>query len=144
VRLIVLLLCLSPQSSFVQGVREDLAVGVSISGSGTWSVEQAGAAGFGYMRHTLEWSSIDQSRGRLLCERDRPNHLNNVVGATTKGDLGLVFRLDGGPNSAGGAANQASSLNPDYSPQYAYDAVQSALHQGWAGWLGIQQESQLI
>ena len=107
--LIVLLLCLSPQSSFAQGVRDDLAVGVSISGISSWSVEQARAAGFGYIRHTLEWKSIDQSRGRFPWERNEPNHLDNVVGAARKGRLGLVLRLDGGPNSTGGSANQAST-----------------------------------
>jgi hypothetical protein len=107
--LIATLLAATTQSSSASDVRDDMAVGVSISGISPWSVARARDAGFGYMRHTLEWTSIDQSGGQFPWQRDAPNNLDNVVGAASQGGLGLVLRLDGGPTSTGGAANQASS-----------------------------------
>jgi cellulase (glycosyl hydrolase family 5) len=107
--IVIVLLFVPAQHASASGMRDDIAVGVSISGISPWSVAHARDAGFGYMRHTLEWTSIDQSGGRFPWEREEPNHLDNVVGAASQGGLGLVLRLDGGPTSTGGAANQASS-----------------------------------
>jgi hypothetical protein len=107
--LLALLLCGTPQASRASVVRDDMYVGVTISGISDWSVSSARDAGFAYMRHTLEWQSIDKERGRYPWERDEPNHLHTVVGAASKGGLGLVLRLDGGPRHAGGVAPAATS-----------------------------------
>jgi polysaccharide biosynthesis protein PslG len=103
------LLVLTVQPSLSRAARDDLYVGVTIAGISPESVQSAREAGFGYMRHTLEWQSIDQSGGQFPWERDEPNHLDNVVGAAAQGGVGLVLRLDGGPRHAGGVAPAATS-----------------------------------
>jgi hypothetical protein len=107
--LLVLLLVPPARPSFAQAAREDMYVGVAIAGISPWSVQHARNAGFGYMKHTLEWQSIDKSDGLFPWERGESNHLDNVVVAAAQGGLGLVLRLDGGPRHAGGVAPAATS-----------------------------------